>query len=535
MFAFRRTYSSRVPSLSPDRRRKTDRPSRLNNPAPRSWVYGYDSLDRLVKARSGISSTFDAQVYASNDTAYPRIFDHDASDNMTKNTLLCATSPTMAYPTGSASAIRPHAPTSICGTAVSYDANGNTSVYDPDGASGVKTSRTLIYDLENRPLFQLSNGAATIFAYGPDGERTLKKASNGTVTQYLGNDVEWNVTSGMLTGYLHPDVMLEKPGSGSVAASYLVKDHLASARLVIKPGSTSAQDYAAYGRPLSALTTSRAYINERYDSETELQYLHARYYDPFLSRFLTPDTWDPMLPGVDINRYAYAGNDPINKSDPNGHCTTCESQEDWDVYNLAQADSYITRADAIRAGTSITDRAHDAFGYDDVFDGYAENYQSRVGVPASEQGYGPEYDAAAGAVFSSVISKLSSLKDSKSGGSSVEPVRASQWTKSSFEGRRVYQRNSLIDPKQVDSKGNTNLQRMQKGRAPLGTDGREINLHHMGQRDNSPVVELTKTMHTKYSKQLHINPTSTGSGINRSRFDAYRERYWMNRSEDFIK
>lgn len=37
------------------------------------------------------------------------------------------------------------------------------------------------------------------------------------------------------------------------------------------------------------------------------------------ARFLTPDTWDPMLVGVDINRYAYAGNDPINNSDANGH------------------------------------------------------------------------------------------------------------------------------------------------------------------------------------------------------------------------
>ena len=26
-----------------------------------------------------------------------------------------------------------------------------------------------------------------------------------------------------------------------------------------------------------------------------------------------------MLTGVDINRYAYAGNDPVNMSDPNGH------------------------------------------------------------------------------------------------------------------------------------------------------------------------------------------------------------------------
>jgi hypothetical protein len=39
------------------------------------------------------------------------------------------------------------------------------------------------------------------------------------------------------------------------------------------------------------------------------------------ARFLTPDTWDPWLAGVDVNRYAYGLNDPINQSDPNGHDT----------------------------------------------------------------------------------------------------------------------------------------------------------------------------------------------------------------------
>lgn len=36
-------------------------------------------------------------------------------------------------------------------------------------------------------------------------------------------------------------------------------------------------------------------------------------------KFLTPDTWDPILDGVDTNRYAYSGNDPVNGNDPNGH------------------------------------------------------------------------------------------------------------------------------------------------------------------------------------------------------------------------
>ncbi|WP_407692764.1 RHS repeat-associated core domain-containing protein [Rhizobium herbae] len=37
------------------------------------------------------------------------------------------------------------------------------------------------------------------------------------------------------------------------------------------------------------------------------------------ARFIQPDTWDPTVEGVGTNRYAYAGNDPVNNSDPNGH------------------------------------------------------------------------------------------------------------------------------------------------------------------------------------------------------------------------
>jgi hypothetical protein len=44
---------------------------------------------------------------------------------------------------------------------------------------------------------------------------------------------------------------------------------------------------------------------------------------PFAStanaRFISPDDWDPTKEGVGTNRYAYSANDPVNKSDPNGH------------------------------------------------------------------------------------------------------------------------------------------------------------------------------------------------------------------------
>ena len=37
------------------------------------------------------------------------------------------------------------------------------------------------------------------------------------------------------------------------------------------------------------------------------------------ARFISPDDWDPTMPGVGTNRYAYSQNDPVNKADPNGH------------------------------------------------------------------------------------------------------------------------------------------------------------------------------------------------------------------------
>ena len=175
-----------------------------------------------------------------------------------------------------------------------------------------------MWDPENRPVSASQGGTATTFAYGPDGERA-GKAFGGEQRWYLGSDAEVLVNtanlSGLLTSYLHPDVKRE----GGVV-SWLHKDHLASARLSSFMGSAPVQrhDYGPYGKPVasaaSTVLNGKAYINERYDAETGLQYLHARYYDPHLGRFVSPDTWDPMLPGVDINRYAYAGNDPVTRA-----------------------------------------------------------------------------------------------------------------------------------------------------------------------------------------------------------------------------
>ena len=283
----------------------------------RSWVYGYDALDRLISADNQ-NGTADDATYA-----------YDDADNMVYNSKLCAGSPNMAYPAQGATSVRPHAPTSICGTAVTYDANGNTTNYDVDGA-GPLLPRNFTYDGENRPVSILQNGNTSIFTYGPDGERS-SKSFNGSQYLYMGNEAELLVnssyTTGLLTSYLHPDVM--RVGGRT---DFMFKDNLASNRVVMhfNPTSTDTADYGPFGQPLTsnaskiigsaALPEGKGYINERFDGEAGgLMYLHARYYDPLDGRFLTPDTFDPDQAGVDFNRYAYTGNDPINGSDPNGH------------------------------------------------------------------------------------------------------------------------------------------------------------------------------------------------------------------------
>jgi RHS repeat-associated protein len=65
--------------------------------------------------------------------------------------------------------------------------------------------------------------------------------------------------------------------------------------------------------------TSGAWAGNATTSNHDLVYSHARSYSAQPNRFLSPDPWDPILPGVGTNRYSYSENDPVNKADPNGH------------------------------------------------------------------------------------------------------------------------------------------------------------------------------------------------------------------------
>lgn len=109
------------------------------------------------------------------------------------------------------------------------------------------------------------------------------------------------------------------------------------------------------------------------------------------------------------------------------------------------------------------------------------------------------------------------------------------WNKTTeFNGTKVYQRDDLIDPNLTDNLGRTNLERMKQGLAPIGPDGKSINLHHTIQTNDSPVAEVIQTFHKDSHSIIHINPNTIPSGINRAEFDKWRKAYWKNRANDFI-
>ena len=114
---------------------------------------------------------------------------------------------------------------------------------------------------------------------------------------------------------------------------------------------------------------------------------------------------------------------------------------------------------------------------------------------------------------------------SGSGGSSKDA------NKVEFKGKTVTQNNNLFDPNAVDDKGRTNVQRMEKGLAPIGHDGKSVNVHHIGQTNTGPLQEMSQTNHQQPG--LHQNTGQSPSQIDRNAFNQWRTDYWKWRASDF--
>ncbi|WP_205172672.1 HNH/ENDO VII family nuclease [Burkholderia sp. LMG 13014] len=88
-----------------------------------------------------------------------------------------------------------------------------------------------------------------------------------------------------------------------------------------------------------------------------------------------------------------------------------------------------------------------------------------------------------------------------------------------------------IDYDQQDLFGSTNLQRMEKGLAPLDQHGQPIELHHIGQRQDSPLAELTRGEHRGEGNDNVLHNKLKESEIDRDDFGKERRDHWKARAE----
>jgi len=148
------------------------------------------------------------------------------------------------------------------------------------------TTTSYIYDNDNIILEIVNDGAtttSTFYTHGQGIDEPLAMERNGNYYYY------------------HAD------GLGSITA---ITD--ASRNIV------QSYSYDSFGmvKPSTNFRNSYTYTGREWDRETGLYYYRARYYDPMEGRFVSRDPIS--FSGGDVNLYGYTGNNPINRTDPDG-------------------------------------------------------------------------------------------------------------------------------------------------------------------------------------------------------------------------
>jgi len=165
------------------------------------------------------------------------------------------------------------------------------------------------------------------YLYDENGIR-IKKTVGATTTLYPFGHYEVSGTT--VKKYYTFGGMTIAMRTGSTL-QYLHTDHLGGVAAVTDSAGvySTNQSYFAYGKKRAGgtLPTLINYTGQRLDG-SGLVYMNARYYDPLVGVFISPDTIVPDA-GVliDYNRFAYGRANPIKYNDPTGHTP-------WDVVDV---------------------------------------------------------------------------------------------------------------------------------------------------------------------------------------------------------
>ncbi|AOY76017.1 RHS repeat-associated core domain-containing protein [Clostridium formicaceticum] len=220
-------------------------------------------------------------------------------------------------------------------THYAYDARGNRtqlSGYVPEfyynDLQG-NNKHDFQYNVLNQ-LTQIKIDGTTIlgtYKYNLDGLRAEKTTSQGTTKYYydnMGRTLSEANSSSSVTAQV---VWGHKPLARIINNQYyyyIYNGHGDVVQVINQNGVVvNSYEYDEWGNIIQKqeqINNPIRYAGEYYDDESGLYYLRARYYDPFIGRFITKDSYEGQLTNpMSMNQYVYCLNNPLIFIDKSGN------------------------------------------------------------------------------------------------------------------------------------------------------------------------------------------------------------------------
>jgi RHS repeat-associated protein len=265
-----------------------------------STSYTYDAWSRLSTAQAGPNNT----------PTWKYSYDYDRFGNRKHQNLLAGT-------TGYNTQLMIDPSTNhITGTGNTYDAAGNMTgdslhTYAFDAENRIKnvdiTAATYSYDAMNTRAKKVVGSTTTLYIFSGSSliaEYAGGAAASSPTKEYIGGggSALASVSSGVVT-YYHADHLSARVESNATGGLTRTYGHLPFGEDWYQPTGTDKWKFTSYEQ----------------DTESSLNYAMNRFDSGRYGRFMS---LDPLGGSVgapqSLNRYAYAGNDPVNHADPSG-------------------------------------------------------------------------------------------------------------------------------------------------------------------------------------------------------------------------